>query len=136
MHYRWRVNSGQGILHHTAIYADLETINALLAFQLQSLDTDAQDDSGCTALDLLQNRVPQASSDILRAFERLLKQIEAHNAMSTVWTAVSSDAESTMDWDTASEGSLGEKLDGKLEASCSEVEIGRLELKDRGPKGG
>ena len=106
--YSSSVNS-HSILHHAAIYADLKTIQALSTSKLRNLNINDQDDSDCTALDLLQNRIPQASSEILIAFGRLLEQIETLNTISTVWTAVSSDAESTMDWETASEGSLSEK---------------------------
>ena len=72
--------SNQGILHHAASYAEMESVEALLAVQLAGLDINAKDNEGCTALILLETRVPKPSPEVFEAFRRLLGQIEAHDA--------------------------------------------------------
>ena len=72
--------SNQGILHHAAYYAEIEGVEALLAAQLVDLDINAKDNEGCTALDLLETRVPEPSPEVFEGFRKLLGQIETHTA--------------------------------------------------------
>ena len=119
--YRSRIpSSNQGILHHAAHFAEMETVRALLAAQLVDLDTCAQDNDGCTPAELLESRIPEASSEVVKAFHRLLSQIEAHTAFVhsrldvklDVVLDVVSDSDGSLEWDTASETALSEEAQG------------------------
>jgi ankyrin repeat protein len=96
--------TGQGILHFTACYAKLETINALLACEVSGLDGNELDNDGHTALDLLEKRIPEPTPEIFNAFRRLLIQVEDSTAHAQEGTESSTDSDGSLNWETASEG--------------------------------
>ena len=112
--YRVRIpSSNQGILHHAAHLAEIKTMKALLEAQLVDLDINALDNDGCTPVDLLESRIPQASPEVSDTFYRLLSQIEANTAFANskldVIVDVVSDSDRSLEWDTASEGTFSEE---------------------------
>ena len=104
--------SNQGILHHAAYYAEIESLEALLAVQLVGLDINTKDNEGCTALDLLETRVPEPSQEVFEAFHRLLGQIEAHTALLKAKIDVVSESDGSLEFETASEASFSEETHG------------------------
>lgn len=103
--YRTARANRQTLLHHAALYANPETMNAMLLSQLRGLDVDARDDEDCTAMDRFLLRVPPASEESRAVFDRLLAQIkslpeirESSSATNTPGSSVSAQT-----WDTARE---------------------------------
>ena len=112
--YRSRTSSSnQGILHHAANFAEVDTVNALLVAQLVDLDTVALDNDGCTPIHLLKTRIPEASLEVFDAFRRLLSQIETHTVFTHSKLDVALDvvvySDGALEWDTASGSGFSEE---------------------------
>jgi hypothetical protein len=73
--YMGTTSNGQTLLHHAALYADITTINTMFFCKLEGMDTLALDAEGCTPRERLNLRIPQATEEVVLAFENLLAHI-------------------------------------------------------------
>ncbi|KAI1173300.1 ankyrin repeat-containing domain protein [Nemania sp. FL0916] len=109
--YQARVSpSDDNILHLVAQYGSIETIEELRTCDLAGLNVNHSNAEGCTPLDHLETRVPEASPELFEAFSQLCVYVEAQTAMiadladNNACPSVSESEASTGDWETASEG--------------------------------
>ncbi|KAF2230896.1 ankyrin [Viridothelium virens] len=103
--YTLKIRSGQGTLHQAAHFADLLSLQVLQGAKLVGLDVDDCDKEGCNPIDILKSRVPRPPSEIVDKFHKLVDDIERHNS-AIYGSRVTSSTESTLEWETASEGNI------------------------------
>jgi ankyrin repeat protein len=67
-------NAGQNILHFAALYADLQSMEMLIASRLCGMSLDTRDSQGRTAKEAFEDRTFAADARLRMVFDRLLEK--------------------------------------------------------------